>query len=32
VNVEKLVGRAPGAAERVKAIRELLAKTGQMVR
>lgn len=28
MNVEKLVGRAPGAAERVKAIRERLARTG----
>jgi hypothetical protein len=32
MNVEKLVGRAPGAAERVKSIRERLAKQGQMPR
>lgn len=29
VNVEKLVGRAPGAAERVKSIRDRLARYGQ---
>ena len=29
VNVEKLVGRAPGAAERVQSIRERLARYGQ---
>jgi hypothetical protein len=29
VNVEKLIGRAPGAAERVKAIRDRWARTGQ---